>query len=225
MSGAVWVDGVLTYPPLSDPAWWEYVPEIRWLGSVELLPWEFVCGFCGNKVSSNRGMVGIPGSMTASLPVSELYVRMAAYICPHCDRVTFREGTMGGIPGPIYGEKINNLPDRVAAIYEEARKSMQVGAYTGAIGLCRILLTHVVDLEGGGKKTFKESIDWLDAEGHIPKKAKSGLEWIRAKGNEATHDMIVFNEAEASRVMAFTAQMLLNIYDFPARVPVPPNNP
>jgi hypothetical protein len=173
-NGAEWIDGVLTYPPTDDPAWWENVPEMKWLGSVEMLPWKYLCGYCGNRVSSVRGMVAVSGGLVSSLPVAAQYVQMAAYICPHCGGVTFTcEGLT--MPRPKYGDEVSNLPEKVEAIYGEARRSMQAGAYTGVIGLCRTLLSHVAAEEGAPKGTFNQNVQWLEAEGHIPKKAKPGL--------------------------------------------------
>jgi hypothetical protein len=99
---------------------------------------------------------------------------------------------------------------------------MQGLAFTGVILLCRSLLTHVAEEQGAPKGTFNQAVEYLDKEGYIPKNAKPGLVWIKDKGNESAHDMIVFEQEEATRVMDFTAFMLKVIYEFPSSVPPKP---
>lgn len=219
MRSVEWIDGELFYPPLSDPAWWRILPRFDWIGSVEVLPMDFHCGFCGNKVSSSRGMAGVNSGLRSTTPVPAEHVKAGAYICPHCSRVSYWEESEGMSPKPLYGYEVGNLPEPIATVYNEARRTLQAGAFTGVMGLCRSLLAHISKEQGSPKSTFNEAIGYLETEGHITKQMKPTLDWIRQKGNEAAHDLVVFCEADALLVMDFTANLLRNVYDYPRRIP------
>lgn len=181
-------------------------------------PKTFVCGYCGNLVSS---IVGFSAKRRVAGGFSgEAHI----YICPHCNRPTLSFPGEPFSPAPKPGDAIANLPSEIQSIYEEVRSSIQAGAYTGAVMLCRTLITHIAQTELGAsaKDTFTANIELLDKSHWIPPKGKHWVDHIKKMGNNATHNLKVFTEGEAKEILDFTAMLLKFGYDFANRLPAPP---
>ncbi|QHJ84881.1 MAG: hypothetical protein [Caudoviricetes sp.] len=183
----------------------------------------YECGYCGCRVSSNEGMglTADTDEMTAGV-----------YICNNCHLPTliykgelsypfipFPEKIHAQIPGTRFGEQIKYLPDKVENIYEEARDSFSVGAYTAVMLLCRKLLMHVaVDLGADKNKKFIDYIDYFEKEGYISKNARSWVDKIRKLGNEANHEIMIGNKEDAKKIIEFSAMLLKTNYEYPKEI-------
>ena len=183
----------------------------------------YECGYCGCRVSSNEGM-GLTedtNEMTAGV-----------YICNNChlptliyDGRTYYYGHEFGkkihaqIPGTRFGEQIKHLPDEVENIYEEARDSFSVGAYTAVMLLCRKLLMHVaVDLGADKNKRFIDYINYFETEGYISKNARLWVDQIRKLGNGANHEIMIGNREDAKKIIKFSAMLLKTNYEYPKEI-------
>lgn len=180
-----------------------------------------MCGHCGAHISSNRGY-------SASAPLN---FKAAMYICHACTRPTLFMDlgkSPEQVPGPPFGKTVSDVTDHdVAAIYEEARRATAAGAHSGAVMCCRKLLMHLAVAKGAPPgKTFKEYIDYLDANHYTPPGSKPWVDSIRNKGNDVNHSITISTRADAELLIGF-AEMLLQLqYEFPAKLkPPPPSTP
>lgn len=164
----------------------------------------FICGYCGSKTGNNKGY----------FCQTQAKNDVAIYICPVCGRPSFYEtGKM--TPGSKYGQHIDNLPETVESIYEEARSSYEVGAFTGVILICRKILANVA-INFGAKDglNFVEYVDYLIDNGYVPENSRTWIDEIRTEGNSATHNQTSKNQKEAEKILDFVEMLLLINFKF-----------
>src|SRR6266581_949982 len=80
----------------------------------------FVCGYCGTKTGSYEGWknIGESGRVVAEIA-----------LCQNCNQPTyFGDGQQ--VPGVPAGSPVEHVPEPLNSLYEEARRSTAVGAYT-----------------------------------------------------------------------------------------------
>lgn len=173
-----------------------------WKDTVKLPSISFTCGYCGAKTGNNRGY---------HYGYDDKY---AIYICPNCGCPCFKDGELMK-PESSYGEPMNGLPDTVQSIYDEARNSFKVGAYTGVILICRKILANVAVYYGAkdGDK-FVNYVDYLVDKGYVPPKSKDWIDKIRLEGNKATHNHTAKNKDDAKRILDFVQMLLLINFKF-----------
>lgn len=175
----------------------------RWDKTEKITAQSYTCGYCGNKVGSNIGY--------------HLYLSdddYAIYLCPYCGRPSFMEN--GVItPGSSYSQPITGLPDTVQSIYDEARNSYQVGAFTGVILICRKILANVAVYYGAKDgDSFVHYVDYLINNGYVPEKSRDWIDKIRTEGNSATHNQTSKNKDDAQRILDFVQMLLLINFKF-----------
>lgn len=175
-----------------------------WL-RLQILPHRtYICGYCGSKTGNNKGYFCQTRSNT----------EVAIYICPVCGRPSFYEdGKM--TPGSKYGQHIDNLPETVKSIYEEARSSYEVGAFTGVILICRKILANIA-INFGAKDglNFVEYVDYLIENGYVNEKSRPWVDEIRKEGNRATHNQTSKNQKDAEKILDFVEMLLLINFKF-----------
>lgn len=168
---------------------------------------KFRCGFCGNIVAADRGYFD-----------NSAHNRI--YPCPHCQKPSFLDAAGNQFPGIAPGNDVGHLPSELEAIYNEARRCVSVNAYTAAVLACRKLLMHVaVQQKADHGKTFIYYVEYLANNGYVPPNGKGWVDHIRKKGNEATHEIVLMKEEDATELISFAEMLLKFIYEFPARVP------
>jgi hypothetical protein len=112
-----------------------------WHGAGDVPPHDYICGYCGKDVGTNRGYFYYPTQ------------QFRIYICPRCERPTFIDGTKANhqTPGAPYGDAVSGAPSQVLSAYNEARDCMSVSAHTATVLLCRKILMAVAVSEQGGR--------------------------------------------------------------------------
>ncbi|GAA1478131.1 hypothetical protein GCM10009623_25770 [Nocardioides aestuarii] len=115
------------------------------------------------------------------------------------------------------------LPTEDAAIWDEARTCLGVGASAAAVMLCRKLLSHIAVSNGLPAKdkndrapTFMAAVDHLEAEGIFTKRMRPWVDRIKDVGNEANHELQPVAAADALDVATFTEQLLVLAYELDA---------
>jgi hypothetical protein len=169
----------------------------------------FVCGYCSNQVASVEGRDANSGATIR--------------ICPECSFPTFFGAGPEGlislvVPRPLPGRAISRLPDSIAALYEEARRSVGVGAYTASVLVCRKMLVDLAVEQGDDYKRgkhFVEYVNYLAAHIFTPPHGKDWLDRIKDQGNKATHELGAQTEADAILLITFVEMILRILYEFP----------
>lgn len=174
-----------------------------------------ICGFCGDRVSSDRGY-GIHIHRDASGGQRN---RGGVYICPNCEGPNFFPPYSNQRPAPPLGRSVSDVPAVLNELYEEARACTTHGSYTAAVLACRKILMHIaVDKNAKEGLSFVKYVDHLADNGYVPPDGKDWVDHIRKRGNEANHEIVVMERTDADDLLTFTEMLLRFIYEFPARV-------
>jgi hypothetical protein len=176
-------------------------------GSTEAGWATYVCGHCNTKVT---GAVVATYSWQNTQGITILNKWL---LCPNCslgsviinDRV---------FPGSPFGPKIQGLPADVEDAYEEARRCMEVSAYTAAELICRKILMHVAVEKGASEgESFVSYLSYLENNGYVTPPMKTWVDLIRQHGNRATHKLETPEKERAQSTVMFTAELLRLIYE------------
>ncbi|MCS0652016.1 DUF4145 domain-containing protein [Cytobacillus firmus] len=169
------------------------------------------CGFCGSSVGP---------SFYYSCQGSNGYEYGSIYLCPNCNKPTFfQEGTGEQVPGSIFGEDIEHLPEDIDQLYSEARKCLSVNAFTSAVLSCRKLLMNVSVSKGADPgKSFVSYVTFLEENHFVPPGSNVWVDHIRKKGNEATHEIPSITRDDAIELLEFTEMLLRFVYELPGKM-------
>lgn len=167
------------------------------------------CAYCGKHVAPREAYNGVAsnGSILESIQ-----------ICNYCNKPTYFDSDDKQMPAPRFGESVENLPENIKLLYNEARDCMSVIAYTAAVLVCRKLLMHIA-VEKGAKEgaSFKEYVGYLSDNHFVPPDSKAWVGHIRDKGNEANHEIVLMKREEAEQLIEFISMLMKIIYDLPNR--------
>src|SRR5438093_12405143 len=106
--------------------------NIQWKEIKVLLSKSYTCGYCGNALAANHGWFAVDHDTG-----DQAFI----YVCHFCLKPTFFDADNNQTPGAIFGSSVNDLPEEsIKVLYEEARKTTSVGAYTSTVLSCRKLL-------------------------------------------------------------------------------------
>ena len=173
----------------------------------EVEPKDWTCGKCGSNVAASIGY------STHTAPT------MSVLPCPQCGTPSWFIGDEHISPRPMPGAPIADLPDDIAAIYEEARTAIGGRAFTAAVLLFRKMLVHLSHAQTGLEKgTFKQHVDALCAKAILPPNASEWLHFVRDEGNEVTHELVTATEGQAMTLLKVAIHVLRTIYEVPAEV-------
>lgn len=170
---------------------------------------KFTCGFCGHLVGPSFGY-------TYGKPFRKIF------ICPTCDKPTFFDAN-DQKPAPLLGNKVENVPEEINRLYDEARACTSVSAYTAAVMACRKILMHIaVDKGADAGRPFIQYVEYLSDNHYVPPGGKEWVDHIRNKANEANHDIVIMAKEDAHNLITFCEMLLKFIYEFPEKIPKKP---
>lgn len=186
----------------------------QWNDTATVQEQSYRCGFCGDSVGPNRGYRTNDGME---------YI----FICPNCNSPTYFDHTQYKriqTPAPLIGNEVLNISDEdIDSLYTEARACTGSNAFTAAVLACRKILMHIAVDKGAPKnKTFIEYVQYLSEQNYVPPDAKGWIDHIRTKGNEANHEIVLMEKEDALDLISFIEMLLKIIYEFPSRLPKPP---
>ncbi len=186
---------------------------MAWSNTNNIGPKKYTCGYCGDQVAS---AIGYFESVSGSPVPSNIFV------CPSCSRPTYFGFDGVRNPGVAPGKEVQHLPAEISSLYGEARKCSGIGAYTSTVLACRKLLMNIAVSHGAKEgESFVSYVEYLSTAGFVPPNGKGWVDYIRKKGNEATHEIALMTEDDATRLLAFVEMLLKFIYEFPAAIPAP----
>ena len=123
------------------------------------------------------------------------------------------------MPGALAGKLVPDVPGTVASLYEEARRCVGVGAYTGAALCFRKLLMNIAVEEGAQPGLrFVEYVDFFESNSLVNTGNSGWIALMRDTGNDATHEIVGIKKAEAEDLMDFVELLLRIHYEYPARL-------
>lgn len=181
-----------------------------WYSKQTLAAKKFKCGYCGNKVSSERGYkIGEHSDGSGQH-------KGGIYLCPECDGPIFFTLDNVQIPGAAVGNEISYLPVDLEKIYNEARKCISQNCFTAAVLLCRKIIMNI-SVEQGAEEglNFYNYVEYLSEKGYVPPNGEKWLHHVRKKGNIATHEIKDMNFEDARDLLVFIEMLLRFIYEFP----------
>ena len=158
------------------------------------------CGHCG---------LGVAGIVVASYPTKSIQ-----WIgCPACLKGSVVNNDVI-TPMPFLGDDVQGLEEPVKGAYLEARKSLSSKSNTACVLMCRKILMNVAVNKGAPKgNNFIDYVNYLVEKGHITPTMQVWVNKIREIGNEATHEIPLSDDKQASNALTFTALLLKNVYE------------
>ncbi len=185
-----------------------YAPAgTTWHGVTSLTPMKFKCAYCESEVASNVGY--------NIIAAQNYHPRL--YVCPFCagPNIIHFQHARGWLTAAPIGNPVPKLPEDVEAIYEEARRTTQVGCYTATVLLLRKLLMHIAVAENAEENlSFKQYIQYLADNHFISPKNRHWVDLIREKGNEANHEIKISSREDAQELLDFSEMLLRFIYQY-----------
>ncbi|QDA74620.1 DUF4145 domain-containing protein [Listeria seeligeri] len=179
----------------------------------------YTCGYCNSHTSSVRGMALIKDKYSDLKSAhAQQVAKSGVYICTHCKMPTFIWEDIQ-VPGNKFGNPVEGVSETVNDIYEEARASFSVGAYTAVVLLCRKLLMNLaVDLKADENKNFAYYVNYLKDNHYIPVNSSDWVDAIRKHGNEATHETKVKTRDDAEKMIKFSEMLIKMNYEYPSLI-------
>ena len=190
---------------------------LEWQGIGGLDAKSYTCGYCENRVLSKEGYWATDVRWEPSFDDNDPPVIASIYICHACNRPTFIfEGLQ--VPGGLYGNSVDSLPEDVANLYEEARRCMGVSAFTAVAMTCRKLLMNVaVSLGAEENQSYAKFVNYLAERGYIPADEHDWVDWIRTRGNVANHEIEHISDADAGKLLFFVEILLKLAFELPGQ--------
>lgn len=189
--------------------------DFHWSDPERVASMSYLCGFCNDKVSSDKGYK-INNFSDGS---GNTFHYKGIYICPSCKGPTFFDFNERQFPGKMIGNFVEEVPPQIASLYTEARNSFSGGAYTGTVLLARKMLMNIaVHFGADENKNFIFYVNYLSDEGYINKSNRGWIDYIRLQGNEATHKIELKSEKEAENILKFIEMLLKTNYEYPSYV-------
>ena len=132
--------------------------QLKWQGFSVLESRNYTCGYCGSDIASENGWLIANHNHTAKI-----------YICHKCTRPTYFDPDGEQIPGIAFGKPVNDMPESVNSLYEEARACTTYNAFTAAVLCSRKLLMNIAVSKGAEEgKHFIEYVEYLSSNNYVP---------------------------------------------------------
>lgn len=175
-------------------------------GMINVTGKTYQCGYCNAKVAPSYGY-----SANEKLTGSTSYL----YICPNCTHVTYLSTFTGQIPGNVFGNQIEQIPDKnIENLYNEVRRCFSIGAFTASSMIARKILMNVAVTNGAKENlSFVAYVDYLEANGWVPPNGKKWVDQIRKKGNEANHEINLIGEEDTKQIIKFLEMLLKFMFE------------
>ena len=183
---------------------------LDWCSISRLTAIKMTCCNCNTLVSADHGMVQEDGKFRVA-------------VCPSCQFPNAFQRSSPSYPwrqvfGPLFGENIDDLPDDIRSLYNEARECMSFRANTAASMLCRKLLMNIAASKGAKSgENYAFYVAFLADKYLNTAENKDWIDEIRQVGNEANHELPSISRDTAESIIQFTEMLLKLIFEYPAK--------
>lgn len=176
-----------------------------WRNTYRLGARRYVCAYCDTSVSSRTGFWND-------------YWNCRIYICASCDQPTYFGPDGSQFPAPLFGERLQHLPEDVRREYQEIRSCISASAYSAAYLLSRRLLMHLAIAFGAPEgRTFGAYLDHLLSTAHLSENSRRRLERLRSLDVGVGLDTEPVNR-DAIDLFWFLEILLRFLYEFPGKI-------
>ena len=181
-----------------------------WPNAQTLESKRYICSYCDQTLSSNQGYLAQEHNGRK--------IRFL-YICHDCGKPTFFDENRNQHPGTPFGQKVLHVDsEHIEKLYDEARNSMQVNAYTASAMCSRKLLMNIAVVKKAKKGlSYAEYVDYLEKKNFIPPDGKDCVDYIRKRGNQANHEIEIISRKDAELLISFVEMLLKYIYEYPGK--------
>jgi len=186
--------------------------KIDWQHRQDIGSHSYRCSHCGKPLASDKGYTGVRQTPQGN---KQEYI----CICHFCHKPTYLDIAGKQYPGVAFGNAIDGIDDAsVKALYEEARSSASVNAFTAAAMACRKILMNIAVSKGAKENLkFVQYVKFLSDNNFVPPDGKAWVEHIKNKGNDANHKIEIVSKEDGEELLYFTEMLLTFIYAVPAR--------
>ena len=191
------------------PKIWRNAEENRYTSK------EYQCAFCGNQVGSGKSFY----SEQSIENKPSVYTHI--YICPRCASPTYFDEDDKQVPGPTFGEHIEDIEEikEIINLYNEARRAMSVDSHTAAAMCCRKLLVNMAVKKGAkAGDTFKGYVQYFLDNHYLHEDYKDWIGFIKDKGNDANHEIPEISRGDAEKMITFVGMLIKILYEFNAKM-------
>lgn len=206
-----------------------------------------VCGWCQARSNLDDLLGSTTVTAYASDPlVAGRYIAMVAYRCQGCGLLSLAYATDDDaevdpypdsswirqfvedandaqkrwLPEQVVRHEYPDVPTHIADAASEAQQSFAVGRLRSAVLLARAVIEAVAKDQGITTGKLVAKIDEMHTRGLVRQHIREGAHEIRHLGNDMAHGDFVasVDMGDAGLVMALMDEMLVEVYQSPARV-------
>ena len=188
--------------------------KIEWKNTQNFTSQDYQCSHCGKELASEKGYTA-----TRQEPHKTHSDPEYICICHFCKKPTYIDMFGKQYPGVAFGNAVEGIDDdSVKSLYEEARSSASVNAFTAVAMACRKILMNISVAKGAkdGLK-FVQYVQYLADNNFVPPDGKDWVKHIKDKGNDANHKIEIVSKEDGEELLYFTEMLLTFIYAVPSR--------
>lgn len=183
--------------------------DLKWSELMSISKVNYKCGYCNVTIGPTLGYVYGYDNYESYTGITN-----RIYICPNCNNPTHFDQDDMQTPGFLFGNNIQNLPEEIDFLYNEARRCFSINAYNSVAMVTRKILMNVAVNEGATENlNYYDYISYLDESNIIPRNTKKWLDELRIIGNEANHEIKHITSNEAEKCIRFCELLLKIVYE------------
>ncbi|WP_186810357.1 DUF4145 domain-containing protein [Cellulosimicrobium sp. TH-20] len=148
--------------------------------------------------------------------------------CAACERMLIREEQRGpeGFyemrqypSAPARWSKFEDVPPHIASAASEAAACLSIGAYRAAGAMARATIEAVAKDKGVVRGNLAQKIETLEEQHLLRRGTAESAHEVRHFGNDMAHGDFAedTSEEEASETLEFMHEVLVEVYEFPAK--------
>lgn len=184
-------------------------PTLQWRNAEGISALSYVCGHCGENISSNLGY-------RASTVIANVAYDRAAFIhvCHKCSQPTYFSHTGRAYPGATVARSFAHVPPDLVDAYQQICRCLGANCLEAGVMVARRLLMVLAWRLGADEgKSFQHYVDFFVQCGAISAPMKVWVDKIREVGNATNHSIPHVSIDDAKNVVRFVELILDNVFE------------